>query len=346
MKTIGIYCILCVFVLFIGCTKEDLSEELTQTSQQNESSSLLKLGGGEEVESEPNNNQSQADGPIGYGNFIAGTINNSSDVDFCMINSENGHPMTFYLDGTDYHVAFQIINTSGNIVQSGNYRQVVVFTPQYTGTYYVKIYGYSGINYVFTISSNELAESEPNNTMHQGDGPITPGFVFTGVISGDDDWVYLSLSATRAITFFIKGSSTYVSAAIYNQSNQLLVQAEENEAVTLHSVPAGNYKVKIFGYNGTSYTFHYDPLFTVVNPIYFNPTIIVVDDEIYKYVCSASSFMSYPTEALNNWANYFPGNAVYYNLSDYYEMAEIGVLNLYPNGFPQLRTDWPTQMKK
>lgn len=101
---------------------------------------------------------------------------------------------------------------------------------------------------------------EPNDTQAQAYGPITSGQVYNSKIysSTDVDWYKFTTGASGNIAISLSNLPGDYDIYLYNQSGTQLASSLKagttSESISYNSTAAGNYYVKIIGYNGAMST--------------------------------------------------------------------------------------------
>lgn len=323
-------------IVFFSCSKEKIDDPTLITEDYSASLKAATLS--TFYETEPNNSMSQADVLLNNDVQIAGSINPYLDNDWFKISCIKSESIKFNLSGTGYW-GVNIHDSNGNFVIGYNKGQEYIFNPTYTGNYYLVVGGTGG-TYTVNLSSNGIIESEPNNTFGTADELLTAGKRCNGIVnSGSDvDYFKIQIPTTGPVTLYLKGSSQFVNATIYNSSYQVVNNLLENQALTWYSAVAGTYYVGISGYSNVSYNFYFDPPYSFVNSKYY---YIGPNYSLLEYVSYKSSSISFRSEPQSDiiWADSFGFPEMYwYRLPEYnYDTIILLVDGKYSNGFPILR---------
>jgi len=226
-------------------------------------------GGGTTCASAFEPNETQAAAPaITSGTTNSAAISTSTDIDYYKITTSGVTNNTFELvgpSGVDYDMT--IYNGAGTQIgagTSGTATETVSLGSQAAGTYYIKVYGYSGANSAtcYTIKATAVGAScatsfEPNETQAAA-ATISYGSTNTAAISTSTDIDYFKVvtSATANNTYSLVGpSGVDYDMTIYNSSGTQIgsgTSGTATETVTINSQAAGTYFIKIFGYNGAN----------------------------------------------------------------------------------------------
>jgi len=213
-------------------------------------------------ESESNDSQSAADGPVNLNTIITGQLSVSYDQDWFRIKCIQNVPITFYLDATAYYLTGYIYDQNGNPIGSQiNWHQSNILTPSYTGYIYVKVTTsiYPGINYTLSVTTSMVYESEPNDSLSTADGPVFLNNTMAGQlsVSYDQDWYKIECNQNVPITFYLDASAYYLTGYIYDKNgNSVGNQINWHQSNTFTPSYTGYIYVKVTTsiYPGINYT--------------------------------------------------------------------------------------------
>ncbi len=289
-------------------------------------------------ETEPNNTMAQAN-PVNNNFSVSGILSSGTDQDWYKMNCVQDGSINIYLDGPVYYIAVAIYDNQGVYITNVNYRTNYLFVPSYTGTYYFKVTGYSGLTYTLSGAMNGIAETEPNNTFSTANGILTSKNYFQGTLSSgsDIDFAKIKLANPTPVTFYLKASASQIHATLYNSNYDTIADMDNDQAYTFANADAGTYYVKISGSSTISYLFIMDPLYSIVSSVYFDvrPKPGTIEGPV-DYKSSAYSFLDFSQAKLGaNNQLIFP-DLIFY-ITPYWENSgdKWPVLNgVYPNGFP------------
>jgi hypothetical protein len=116
----------------------------------------VSTAAGSFYESEPNNVQSAANGPVYVNTIIMGQLTSpADDSDWYKLYCVAGSPVTFDIDAPIFQVGCRIVNGSGTYIGGCRNRdEIYTFTPSYTGYYYIQFYGYPYLNVNYQLKVN------------------------------------------------------------------------------------------------------------------------------------------------------------------------------------------------
>jgi len=153
------------------------------------------------------------------------------------------------------------------------------------GAYYVRVYGYNGANnpsYSMTIAPPVVVADdayEDNDSMSRAynlGGVVAPTTISNLQLRDDADWFRFDTAAVgssqSAVSFAFSHASGDIDVQLYSSSGALLGTsggATDSERLSLDTLPAGTYYVRVYGFNGAR------------NPSYsmtISPPVVVVDD--------------------------------------------------------------------
>jgi hypothetical protein len=217
---------------------------------------------------EPNETQAAA-ATIVSGVNNSAAISSGTDVDFYKITTSATTNNTFSLVGPS-GVDFDLVIYNSAMTQlgagtSGSATETVSLTSQAAGTYYIKVFGYSGANSALCYTINATAVGlcasayEANETIAAA-ATISTGTTITAGISTttDNDYYKIVTSTTTNNTYNLVGpSGVDFDLAVFNSGGTLLgssTSGSATETVSLTSQAAGTYYIRVYGYNGANST--------------------------------------------------------------------------------------------
>ena len=239
-----------------------------------------ETGGGSTCASafEPNETQAAAL-TILSGVTNSAAVSSSTDIDFYKIAVGSTSSIAYNLvgpSGVDYDLG--IYNSGGTLIgsgTSGTATETVTLTGQAAGTYYIKVYGYSGANSTtcYTIKATVTGAScgtafEPNETQAAAATIVTGALNSASIsTSTDNDYYKVVTTATANNTYSLVGpSGVDFDLYVYNSGGTQIgsgTSGTATETVTINSQAAGTYYIRVFGYNGansaTCYTIRVAP---------------------------------------------------------------------------------------
>jgi len=230
------------------------------------------------AESESNNTEATADGPLVSGTTVNASIASSTDVDWYYFdNTSTGNIVVSlnHTSGRDFD--FYLYRDSGAFVLSGQSSarpETGTYAATTTGRWYVKIQRYSGtgaytLNVTFPGGGTPppppppppggtiTTETETNNSQAAANGPMGSGTAVSGSIAStsDADWFYFDTTATGSIgvtlshatgrdfDFQLFGSGT--SAVLTRATSAIPETGSYSATVT------GRWWVRVHRYSGT-----------------------------------------------------------------------------------------------
>jgi hypothetical protein len=217
---------------------------------------------------EPNETQSAA-ATLTSGTAVSAAIAAAGDVDYYKITTSTTTNNVFTLSlpsGVDFDLT--IYNSAGTQIGSSagtTTTETVTLNGQAAGTYYAKVYGYnnafSATCYTFTATATAVTNCstayEPNNSASAA-ASIPLSTTISAAISSSTDQDYYAVNVSTAGThvFSLAGpSGVDYDLYIYNSAGTTLgsgTGSTATESVTLNSLAAGTYTVRVFGYNGAN----------------------------------------------------------------------------------------------
>lgn len=217
---------------------------------------------------EPNETQSAA-ATLTSGTAVSAAIAAAGDVDYYKITTSTTTNNVFTLSlpsGVDFDLT--IYNSAGTQIGSSagtTTTETVTLNGQAAGTYYAKVYGYnnafSATCYTFTATATAVTNCstayEPNNSASAA-ASIPLSTTISAAISSSTDQDYYAVNVSTAGThvFSLAGpSGVDYDLYIYNSAGTGLgsgTGSTATESVTLNSLAAGTYTVRVFGYNGAN----------------------------------------------------------------------------------------------
>ncbi len=219
---------------------------------------------------EPNETQLAA-ATLTSGTAVSAAIAAAGDVDYYKITTSTTTNNVFTLSlpsGVDFDLT--IYNSAGTQIGSSagtTTTETVTLNGQAAGTYYAKVYGYnnafSATCYTFTATATAVTNCstayEPNNSASAA-ASIPLSTTISAAISSSTDQDYYAVNVSTAGThvFSLAGpSGVDYDLYIYNSAGTTLgsgTGSTATESVTLNSLAAGTYTVRVFGYNGANST--------------------------------------------------------------------------------------------
>ncbi len=228
-------------------------------------------GGGSTCASsfEPNETQATAIA-ITSGTTNSAAISSATDIDYYKLVTGSTSNNTFNLvgpAGVDYDLV--IYNSGGTQIGAGTgatATETVALNSQAAGTYYIKVFGYSGANSAtcYTINATAVGAScatafESNETQATA-ATIASGATNSAAISTatDIDYFKVVTTGTANNTYSLVGpAGVDFDMTVYNSAGTQIgagTSGSATETVTINSQVAGTYYVKVFGYNGANST--------------------------------------------------------------------------------------------
>ncbi|MDF2922679.1 MAG: C-terminal target protein [Paenibacillaceae bacterium] len=218
---------------------------------------------------EPNNTMATARS-ISVGSYYYPYIFSPSDVDYFSFAGFSGAAVTINMSsipsGTDYEL--QLLNSSGTVLKSstlgGNSDETITETLPYTGTFYVKVWGYNSTyhpsdSYQLIVTSNGGGADnyEPNNTMSTATS-ISTGTNYYATIHNSSDIDYYKIYAfggTLNIGMSSIPAGTDYDIALYNSSGTELTKStasgNNNESIIYNVFVADWYYLKVYPWSGS-----------------------------------------------------------------------------------------------
>jgi len=216
------------------------------------------------------------------------------------------------LTGLSANADVQLLNGSGGLVQSSNRsgtRSESISRSLSSGTYYVRVYQYSGnTNYNLSLSvdgaGNTLATA-------RNVGTLTNSQTFSDFVgSGDtNDYYRFDLSQTSNFNLSLTGLSADADVQLLNSSGGLVQRSDSsgtsNESIS-RSLNGGTYYVRVYQYSGnTNYNLSLSAASTPTSG--FNSTygygMINAATSVARALGQSSPFPDVTNLGGNNWGN-------------------------------------------
>ncbi len=216
---------------------------------------------------EPNETQATA-ATIVTGVANSAAITTATDVDFFKVVTTAASNNSFALagpSGVDYDMT--IYNSAGTQIGSGagaTATETVSLTNQAAGTYYIKVFGYSGANsatcYTITATATAVtgcASSYDNTTNGTVAGavsiPLNTNVTGLVNVSGDIDYYKFVITTGGTATITLTTLPADYDLVLYSSNGTTQLAISENGSTTSETISrtytAGTYIIKVFGYN-------------------------------------------------------------------------------------------------
>lgn len=234
--------------------------------------------GGEFItyESEPNDSDFESNGPAAIGKDITGTVSSSSDVDWFYIDfSETGEHEISILSASNGDLDWWLYKSGdlNNYIARGytsNNPDVMTFTIEQMGRYYIKVSGYNGAtdDYTLSISQNQVnnfitSETEQNGSAAKANGPMGFGTTVNATLdrSSDQDYFYFDVVNPGNININLQFNNVADGTwLLYHESdtrNYVAYASSTNPHTgNYNATQTGRYYIQVYMWGGTagSYT--------------------------------------------------------------------------------------------
>lgn len=219
---------------------------------------------------EPNETQATA-ATIATGVANSAAITTATDVDFFKVVTTATSNNTFALagpSGVDYDLT--IYNSAGTQIGSGagsTATETVSLSSQAAGTYYIKVFGYSGANSAscYTITATATAvtgcasvyDNTTNGTV-AGAVSIPLNTNITGLVnvSGDIDYYKFVITTGGTATITLTTLPADYDLVLYSSNGTTQLAISQNGSTSSETISrtytAGTYIIKVFGYSTAS----------------------------------------------------------------------------------------------
>jgi Secretion system C-terminal sorting domain/Bacterial pre-peptidase C-terminal domain/Fibronectin type III domain len=216
---------------------------------------------------EPNETQATA-AAIATGVANSAAISSTTDVDYFKVVTTATSNNTFALagpSGVDYDLT--IYNSAGTQIGSGagsTATETVSLSNQAAGTYYIKVFGYSGANsatcYTITATASAVTgcasvyDNTTNGTV-AGAVSIPLNTNVTGLVnvSGDIDYYKFVITTGGTATITLTTLPADYDLVLYSSNGTTQLAISQNGSTTSETISrtytAGTYIIKVFGYS-------------------------------------------------------------------------------------------------
>ncbi|NLD47791.1 MAG: hypothetical protein GX660_11425, partial [Clostridiaceae bacterium] len=204
---------------------------------------------------------------------VNGNININTDEDWYAVNVDEPGRITVTLDdityGCDYDIAVYDENASyiSGSYFSGNESEKANIIVNNTGTYYIRVYSYSGSDYLSNYELNVVSSTPDiyeNNDFIDQSTSMFLGNSFNATIDNenDDDWFNVNINETGNFTFELQNipSGTDYDIYIYDYLENVVSYSvsgsNTNEFININLDP-GRYYMQVHPFSGHSDTKQY-----------------------------------------------------------------------------------------
>ncbi|MBL0357411.1 MAG: fibronectin type III domain-containing protein [Chitinophagaceae bacterium] len=199
-------------------------------------------------------------------------ITTATDIDYFKITTTGTNNIVYNLvgpSGVDFDMT--IYNSAGTQIGSGagsTATETVSLTSQAAGTYYIKVFGYSGANSAtcYTIKATATAVStscastydNSTNGTATGAAQIPLNTNVTGLLSpsGDNDYYKFVITTGGTITLTLTTLPADYDLRLYSSNGTTQVGISQNGSTTSETInytaAAGTYYARVYGYNNAN----------------------------------------------------------------------------------------------
>ncbi len=196
-------------------------------------------------------------------------IGSSTDQDYYKftINGTNNVVITLQNLPKDYDL--ELLNSSGTVLSrssaGGTSNETITYNNLAAGTYYIRVYGYSGnfdLNtcYALKVAATAVTSAcvnnyEPNETLSAARAISTNITYNAGIGSSTDkDYYKFTINTVSNIVVTLQNLPKDYDLQLLNSSGTVLGRSSyggtSNETITLNNLAAGTYYVYVYGYSG------------------------------------------------------------------------------------------------
>ncbi|WP_303862102.1 S8 family serine peptidase [Cylindrospermopsis raciborskii] len=227
------------------------------------------------------------------------------------------------LTGLSADADTQLLNSSGTVIQSsqnGGTASESISRNLKSGTYYVRVYSYSGnTNYTLTLSGTPTDQAGNTLATARNIGNLTSNQTFSDFVGSSDtnDYYRFDLNQTSTFNLTLNGLSADADTQLLNSSGTV-IQSSQNGSTASESISrtlnAGTYYVRVYPYRGnTNYTLTLSAVSSPLPPTSgFNSTygygLINAPRSVAAALGQSIPFPDVANLGGNNWGNDLVGS--------------------------------------
>ncbi|OPH10184.1 S8 family serine peptidase [Cylindrospermopsis raciborskii] len=250
-------------------------------------------------------------------------VGSSDTNDYYRLDLSQTSNFSLSLTGLSADADTQLLNSSGTVIQSSQNAGKVsesINRSLNAGTYYVRVYPYSGnTNYTLTLSATPPDQAGNTLATARNIGTLTSTQTFSDFVGSSDtnDYYRLDLSQTSNFSLSLTGLSANADTQLLNSSGTV-IQSSQNAGKVSESINrslnAGTYYVRVYPYSGnTNYTLTLSAVSSPPPPTAgFNSTygygMINAARSVAAALGQSSPFPDVANLGGNNWGNDLVGS--------------------------------------